>query len=152
MSTSHLISSCNFLKTNWLSNWMFRCDDVYQPGVELFMRTVGGSCKNITQVILTMRMMVMMVILIILNIIRIILTVVGSCKNITQVILWIFMRTGVHHNHDFEDVWGRVFIIIVMLRVFMRTGIPHQHNFEDVYEERTSIHHNQNFEDVYEDE
>ena len=43
-------------------------------------------------------------------------------------------------------------LIIVMLRVFMRTGIPHQHNFEDVYEERTSIHHNQNFEDVYEDE
>ena len=29
----------------------WRCDDVYQPGVELFMRTVGGSCKNITQVI-----------------------------------------------------------------------------------------------------
>ena len=30
----------------------WRCDDVYQPGVELFMRTVGGSCKNITKVIL----------------------------------------------------------------------------------------------------
>ena len=29
----------------------WRCDDVYQPGVELFMRTVGGSCKNITKVI-----------------------------------------------------------------------------------------------------
>ena len=29
----------------------WRCDDVYQPGVELFMRTVGGSCKNITRVI-----------------------------------------------------------------------------------------------------
>ena len=30
---------------------IWRCDDVYQPGVELFMRTVGGSCKNITKVI-----------------------------------------------------------------------------------------------------
>ena len=37
---------------NMVWSKMLRCDDVYQPGVELFMRTVGGSCKNITQVIL----------------------------------------------------------------------------------------------------